>query len=218
MKRYKAILFDCDGTLVDSELINAQGMADILTRFGHKQYTTEFCLKHFIGCSSIEIINTLNDLQIPDPVNVLHLMHEHSLSLAISALKPVTNAIETLKKITFPKCVVSNGDRRTILHFLELTKLSQFFPREYVFTREQVEKPKPSPDLYLLAADKMKTLPQDCLVIEDSVIGITAAKKAGMTVLGFTGANSFHKHMTKNIVDAGADHIINNLLQILAHL
>ncbi|MBP9792079.1 MAG: HAD family phosphatase [Rickettsiales bacterium] len=218
MTRYKAILFDCDGTLVDSELINAQGMADILIKLGHKQYTTEFCLKHFIGCSSVEIINTLNDLQIQDPSAVLHLMHEHSLSLATSALKPITNAIDTLNKITFPKCVVSNGDRRTILHFLELTTLNQFFPNEYVFTREQVKKPKPSPDLYLLAADKMKTLPKDCLVIEDSVIGITAAKKAGMKVLGFTGANSFHEHMTKSIQDAGADHIINNLLQIFEYL
>jgi HAD superfamily hydrolase (TIGR01509 family) len=130
----------------------------------------------------------------------------------------MNNALHALENIIAPKCIVSNGDRKTVLHFLELTHLNKFFSSDMIFTREQVEKPKPSPDLYLFAAEKMKTFPKDCLVVEDSVIGITAAKRAGMTVIGFTGANSFHKHMEKQILNAGADHIISNLLEVLKYI
>lgn len=218
MNKYKAILFDCDGTLIDSEIINAQGMSDILIRLGHQKYTLDFCLKNFIGCSAIEIIETLEELDIKNPHATLDLMHNQALSLAEQNLQPMKNAIKMLNNIVHPKCLVSNGDRRTVLHFLKLTELDKFFPHNLVFTREQVAKPKPSPDMYLLAAEKMNTTAENCLVIEDSVIGVTAAKNAGMTVLGFTGANSFHEHMKNAVKKAGADHIIHDLLDILKFL
>lgn len=220
MKKHKAslVLFDCDGTIVDSETINAQAMSEILIKLEHKKYTTKYCLEKFIGCSAVEIIQTLEKLQINNPYQTLEQMHHRGIKLARAHLKPISNASETIRQIKIPKCIVSNGDRKTVLEFLKITQLSDYFKEHNVFTREQVSKPKPSPDLYLFAAEKLNIAPSNCLVIEDSIIGITAAKKAGMKVLGFTGANSFHENMTAQIKDAGADHIIHDLLEILNHI
>lgn len=220
MKKHKTslVLFDCDGTIVDSEIINAQAMSEILIKLGHEKYTTKYCLQQFIGCSAVEIIQTLETLQIHNPHQTLEQMHHHGIKLAKANLKPIRNASETIRRIKIPKCVVSNGDRKTVLEFLKITQLSEHFKDHNVFTREQVSKPKPSPDLYLFAAEKLNIAPSNCLVIEDSIIGTTSAKKAGMKVLGFTGANSFHENMTAKIKDAGADHIIHDLLEILNYI
>ena len=214
----KLVLFDCDGTLIDSESINAKAMSDILISLGHHKYTTSFCLHNFIGCSALEIINTLKKLDIKNPDQILHKMHLHALTLAKTNLQPIKNAIQTLEKLITPKCIVTNGDRNTVIEFLRITKIDTFFKAQTLFTRDQVSQPKPSPEIYLFAASKMNVPTTQCLVVEDSVIGITAAKKAGMKVLGFTGANSFHEHMEKQVKDAGADYIIHNLLDIFKYV
>lgn len=212
------VLFDCDGTLIDSETINAQAMSEIMIELRYTKFTTRYCLENFIGCSALEIIKLLNDLKINDPKHTLDLMNKRGIKLAKNQLKSIKNACETISSIKIPKCVVSNGNRKTVIEFLKLTQLSKHFKEKQVFTGEQVAQPKPAPDLYLLAAKKLNIDPKYCLVVEDSVIGVTAAKKSGMTVLGFTGANSFHEHMEQKIKDAGADYIIHDLLEVLEYI
>lgn len=213
---FSLILFDCDGTLLDSEEINAQAMSDILIKLGYQKFSKNYCLKNFIGGSALEIIELLEDLKVDNPEKTLHTMHKRALTLASKELKPVKNAIEILKKIKKKKCVVSNGERKTVLEFLKFTKIISFFKEDEIFTRDQVGKPKPSPDIYLFAAQKMNVNPKQCLVIEDSVTGIKAAKKANMKVLGFCADNT--QNDKKEQIAAGADHIIYDLLEILDYI
>jgi HAD superfamily hydrolase (TIGR01509 family) len=99
-------------------------------------------------------------------------------------LKAIKNASELLEYLAdFPICVASNGEQPVVLFSLETTGLLKFFGKDHIFTHEMVAHGKPEPDLFLLAANKMGYLPEKCLVIEDSIIGTTAAKRAGMDVI-----------------------------------
>ena len=91
-------------------------------------------------------------------------------------LRPVDGVPEILKNIRIPVCVASNGEPTHVRNSLRLTKLYDFF-NENIFTASEVKAPKPEPDLFLYAADKMGFEPNECVVIEDSVTGVKAAVK-----------------------------------------
>lgn len=106
------------------------------------------------------------------------------------ALQPLMTSILEHNIFTkTKKCVASSSSRERVIKSLNITKQKVFFKDEYIFTSEQVKNGKPAPDLFLFAADQMGYHPKDCLVIEDSIAGIQAAKAANMQVIGFLGAS-----------------------------
>lgn len=184
----KLLIFDCDGVLVDSEIIANRVFAQILTHHGYP-LTAEDSIKRFTGidCKTTqEIIAQESQLSFPD--NLSQLADQAILEALEKDLAPLmlpTLNHPLLKNVD--KCVASNSPRNQVLRSLILTNQDSHFKNHHVFSAEQVSKPKPAPDLFLYAAEQVGYHPKDCLVIEDSPTGIQAAHSAGINVIGFLG-------------------------------
>lgn len=219
-KPYNLIIFDCDGTLVDSEAIHSRAISEVLAAHGYPQYTHEYCLTHFTGMNMPSMLAHLaNEIGQVLPVESLVAQFtERGELLAHQHIQAIPFARTLLAQLPHKKCVASNGERSAVLSSLHLTGLDSFFQESQVFTHSQVKQGKPAPDIFLYAAAQMGAEPHTCLVIEDSTTGITAAKAAGMTVLGFTGASHHNPHMYPPLQAARPDAVIGSLLEVLDYV
>jgi HAD superfamily hydrolase (TIGR01509 family) len=182
------IIFDCDGVLVDSEVISCRAHAEVLTRHGYP-ITSEQVFNRFLGRSTRQAnleIETELGRSLPDD---FHTQLQDELFRSFEAdLQAVPHIHAALDRIAQPICVASSGSPQRMRVSLGRTSLyDRFAPN--IFSALQVENGKPAPDLFLFAAERMTAPPERCLVIEDSVPGITAARDAGMAVLGFCGGS-----------------------------
>lgn len=215
------VIFDCDGTLVNSEALNNSVTAAIMAENGAPQYNLDYCLNHFAGIRLSEIIAMVEERHnlhfVPDAVEQYAKRVTERMPLE---LKPVKAALETVKTIAArgSVCVASNGERGNVLKSLLLTGVAEIIPDTKTFTANMVKKPKPAPDLFLYAAEKMGVDPEHCLVIEDSVFGVQAARAAGMRVLGFTGVHHDPENQADLLKRNGATAIIQALPEIIAFL
>ena len=183
---FEAILFDCDGTLVDSEPITNNVLADYAGEFGVTMSGEEaFAL--FVGRDMNGIVSVLESRlgeKLPD-----HFCDEFRKRQATALreeLQAIDGAHEMLKAMTKPFCVASNAPREKIQINLTVTGLDAYFTPELTFSAYDIQAWKPKPDLFLHAAEKMKIAPVDCVVIEDSPAGIEAGLAAGMQVIGYS--------------------------------
>lgn len=184
----KMIIFDCDGVLVDSEIIANRIDAEMLSEFGYV-ISTEDSIKRFTGMNAATVRDIiLQESGISLPEDLSDLTQKRIINAFKNELKPLM--YEVLKHCSsILKCVASSSPRARVLQSLELTKQDHFFSQETIFTSAQVKRGKPFPDLFLFAAQQMGIVPQHCLVVEDSIAGIKAAKSAGMAVVGFLGGS-----------------------------
>ena len=179
----KCIIFDCDGTLVDSEAITNQVIAEMASELGIEM-SGEEASATFGGKTLDGVVYKMRELSGNDlPNDWLPRLIQRVNESWESKLRPVKGVKELLEKIKIPICVASNGEPMHVRHSLRLTKLYDFFD-ENIFTASEVSKPKPSPELFLYAAKKMGFVPSECAVIEDSVTGVNAAVNAEMEVYG----------------------------------
>lgn len=189
----KLMIFDCDGVLVDSEIISNRIDAEALTSFGYP-ITAEESVRKFTGLNAKTVRQIiLNESGIDVPLDYLN---SHQLIVLkafetelLSLIKPVLEIIDE-KKIS--RCVASSSQRNRVIRCLELTEQFMYFNDRSIFTSQQVANGKPAPDLFLFAANQMGFKPEDCIVIEDSAAGIEAAIAAGMHVIGFLGGGHAH--------------------------
>lgn len=186
----KLFIFDCDGVLVDSESIGSDIYAQAVTNHGYP-LTAEECIRRFTGMSDAtahEIIFNESGIKLPD--NLSELAQQEILKVFETQLQPLNfEVLQNIATHNFARCVASGSPRNRVIYSLELTRQMQFFTQECIFTSQQVQKGKPAPDLFLLAADQMGYDPVDCIVIEDSAAGIEAALAANMNVIGFLGGS-----------------------------
>jgi len=112
-----------------------------------------------------------------------------------------------------PKCVASSSALERISASLEITGLARFFEPN-LFSASVVPNGKPAPDLLLYAARRMRARPADCLVVEDSPAGVTAAVKAGMRAIGFVGGSHSSSDLSQQLLAAGARTIIADMRQL----
>jgi beta-phosphoglucomutase-like phosphatase (HAD superfamily) len=186
----KLIIFDCDGVLVDSEMIGSRIYAEMLTNLGYS-ISTEESIQKFTGLDDQTVRDIVfRESNVALPENLSQQFREALLSVLAVELKPLM--FNTLGNSIFgdlKKCVASNSPRGHVLSALSTTKQNHFFEDSHIFTSSQVKHGKPAPDLFLFAAEKMGVLPENCLVIEDSVAGIQAARSAQMNVVGFLGGS-----------------------------
>ncbi|MCA6126100.1 HAD family hydrolase [Bradyrhizobium sp. WSM 1704] len=182
------VIFDCDGVLVDSEVISCRAHAETLTRHGFP-ITPDGVLKRFLGVSDREarqIVETELGRALPETFEAE--VKQATLSFYADDLSAIAHVGDAIAALTLPKCVASSGTPEKIRHGLSCAGLyDQLAP--HIFSAVQVRRGKPAPDLFLFAAKQMGADPARCVVIEDSVPGITGARAAGMTVLGFFGGS-----------------------------
>jgi HAD superfamily hydrolase (TIGR01509 family) len=207
------IVFDCDGVLVDSEIISCRAHAEILTRHGYP-ITSEQVFDRFLGRSTrqarIEIESELGR-RLPDHFHG-DLQDELFRSFQ-ETLEPVPHVAEALDAISQAVCVASSGSQERMRVSLGRTGLyDRFAPN--IFSASQVPRGKPAPDLFLFAAAHMQIPPECCLVVEDSLPGIAGAVAAGMTVLGFHGGSHCQPGYGDTLRVAGAHQIFDDMRQL----
>jgi HAD superfamily hydrolase (TIGR01509 family) len=180
------VIFDCDGVLVDSEVISCRAHADILARHGYP-ITADQVLDRFLGVSDREArLMIENEIRRKLPDDFEQQVKQATLQFYGDDLRAISYVGEAIAAIGLPKCVASSGTPEKIRHGLICAGLyDQLAP--HIFSATEVKRGKPAPDLFLFAAEQMATPPERCLVIEDSMPGVTGALAAGMTVLGFHG-------------------------------
>ncbi len=192
----KCIIFDCDGTLVDSEAITNQVIAEMASELDI-QMTGEEASATFGGKTLDGVVYKMRELSGNElPNDWLPRLIQRVNESWESKLMPVKGVKELLEKIKIPVCVASNGEPTHVRHSLKLTRLYDFF-NENIFTASEVSAPKPSPELFLYAAKKMGFKPRECAVIEDSVTGVTAAVNAKIEVYGIIN-NLFSEEQLRN--------------------
>jgi HAD superfamily hydrolase (TIGR01509 family) len=201
------LIFDCDGTLVDSELIALEVLSDIMGELG-RPMDVAACLDAFMGRHNADILREIERLigRALDPGAGLQ-MRERMRARLRGELQPVAGIADVLEKLEGPRCVASSSSLPRIAESLEVTGLAGYFGA-HVFSASQVENGKPAPDLFLFAAAQMKVPPHDCIVIEDSVAGVVAGAAAGMAVIGFTGASHADDLHARRLEAAGAKLVI----------
>ena len=206
-------IFDCDGVLVDSELLANQVLADYLTELGFP-YTREECTKNFVGKSMLSIVRMVEEgahQKLPEIFCKELLRRDKSaFEGRLQALPGVADAIVSW---TGPKCVASSSSFERIYNSLRITKLISYFEPN-IFSASQVASGKPAPDLFLFASKAMDVLATECLVIEDSVPGVIAGKTAGMRVAGFTGGSHCGPEHEGKLFEAGADQVFDNMMDL----
>ncbi len=197
------IIFDCDGVLVDSEIISFEAEADMLAEIGIP-LTVRDLLARFLGTSSASMFATIErESGVELPPDFAERAAQRTLQAFDRRLRPIPGIAELLADLPNRKCVASSSEPKRIRHSLTLAGILQHFD-PHIFSATQVKRGKPAPDLFLLAAESMDAAPARCLVIEDSVAGVTAARAAGMAVLGFTGGSHCLDGHAEKLRAAGA--------------
>jgi HAD superfamily hydrolase (TIGR01509 family) len=211
------VIFDCDGVLVDSEIISFRVEAAALSAAGIA-VTTEDLLKRFVGTSSASMYAVLaREHQLTLPADFEARTTERALACFDAELQPVEGIADLLAGLSALRCVASSSAPDRIRHSLRLAGILQHF-EPHIFSAKQVTHGKPAPDLFLFAAERMGVAPKHCLVIEDSVAGVTAARAAGMSVLGFTGASHCLPGHGEKLGAAGAQVVFGSMAEVAGRL
>ncbi|MFZ4761693.1 MAG: HAD family hydrolase [Alphaproteobacteria bacterium] len=218
LKPFKAIIFDCDGVLIDSEIIACEVEAAELTAAGWP-CTAETIIQRFLGRSLSSMFSEIEDEMGKKFSQDFFMNLEEKTLLALKArLKPVRNIIEVVGSLLgqghYRLAVASSSTRARLQHNLGLTNLWNFFDG-HIYSAEEVKNAKPAPDLFLAAAAGLGIAPQDCIVIEDSSNGIKAATAAQMQAIGFVGGlHCLPAHRTI-LEDAGALLVLEDMKDLL---
>lgn len=211
------VIFDFDGVLIDSEHISMVIDQRLIAESGVELSETEMH-NRFVGRTFKGMLQELEqefgvtfppDLEQRKDVAMLETYHRE--------LRPVAGVVEMLQRLHLPRSIGTNGPRARALEALRITGLDRFFG-DRLTTFEDVKEGKPAPDIYLLAAQRAGFAPADCLVVEDSPTGATAALRAGCKLVGFTGVAHDVAAKEEELKAAGVKTIIHDMSDLLTML
>jgi HAD superfamily hydrolase (TIGR01509 family) len=213
---YDLVIFDCDGVLVDSEMLACKCLVELLQRHGI-DVELEAVFEKFLGRSISAVAGHFEALgrAMPDgfPAELRALVRK---SFADS-LQAMADVVCVLQSLDTAYCVASSSDLERVNFSLEQTGLSALFEGR-VFTAQMVRNGKPAPDLFLYAAASMGADPARTLVVEDSASGVQAGKAAGMTVWGFVGGSHYASRDGRALLAAaGADRVFDRMADFRIH-
>jgi HAD superfamily hydrolase (TIGR01509 family) len=204
------IIFDCDGVLVDSEVLSCRCLSDVLAGYGISLGLDQ-ALDLFLGRSMTAVLDHYKTIGRLDPERFSAELRAGVRAAFLSALCPIEGVSSVLEGLHTPHCVASSSDVDRVSFSLSLTGLASHFDGR-LYTSQMVERGKPAPDLFLHAAERMQADPGRTLVIEDSISGVRAGKAAGMTVWGFVGGSHYQSRDGKAILcEAGADRVFGRM-------
>ncbi len=210
MRGCDLVIFDCDGVLVDSEAIFARILGECLTEADFPATEEEALLLGF-GKNRETLaaaVEARYGRALPD--GFIEAIRERSSVVLARELQPMPGIIELLGALPHARCVASNGHLVRVRERLTLTGLLRFFD-PHVYSAIQVAVGKPAPDLFLLAARQLGAAPGRCTVVEDSVVGVTAAVAAGMPVIGFCGGSHCPADHRERLIEAGCSQVFANM-------
>lgn len=180
----EAVIFDCDGVLVDSEYLCHQGLSIALQTEGINQ-SAEALFHEFRGVELARIFSALEQRYGRSLPSGFELVYRAIVAeLFERKLRPTAGVKEVLEQLSVPFCVASNGPRAKIEHALGLTGLSHYFG-EHIYSAFEVNSWKPDPGLFLAASRDLGVAASRCLVVEDSAVGLQAAQAAGMAAVHY---------------------------------
>ncbi len=198
MTPVELVIFDCDGVLIDSEVISASVLIDEAAAVGIP-LTRDYVRDHFLGRSFPTVAATIRagfGKVLPDDFEARY--RASLLERFETELRLTPGVLDVLKRLTVRRCLATSSSPPRLARSLAITGLDAWFPHR--FTASEVTQGKPAPDLFLHAAARMCVAPEACLVIEDSRPGILAAQAAGMRAALYTGGS----HMGGKGFDTGA--------------
>lgn len=204
------IIFDCDGVLVDSEVLSCECLSGLLGECGISLSEDE-AVELFLGRSTAALLSHYKDDRRFVPETFLPKLKSRVLQRFGEQLRPIAGIAAVVSELETPCCVASSSDLDRVTRSLELTGLAPLFDGR-LYTAQMVARGKPAPDLFLYAAEQMGAAPSCTLVIEDSVSGVAAAKAAGMTAWGFVGGSHYrYRDARAMLYDAGADRVFERM-------
>jgi HAD superfamily hydrolase (TIGR01509 family) len=211
------VIFDCDGVLVDSELIFARVLGECLVE-ADLPATTEEALALGFGKNRVTLSAAV-EARFGRPLSdeFFEAMRARTAFVLERELQPIPGVEELLNTLSLPRCVASNGHLERVRERLALTGLLRFFD-PHVFSAIQVAAGKPAPDLFLFAARSLGARPGHCIVIEDSIPGVEAAVAAGMPVVGFCGGGHCPQDHADRLNAAGCALVFTRMADLAVFL
>ena len=210
------VIFDCDGVLVDSEVLSCRCLSDVLASYGI-ELGLDQALDLFLGRSTTAVFEHYQALGQAIPEQFSGELRAGVRAAFLAALRPIDGVGVVLEGLQIPHCVASSSEIERVSFSLELTGLAPHFG-ERLYTSQMVERGKPAPDLFLFASERMRAEPRRTLVIEDSVSGVQAAKAAGMTAWGFVGGSHYRSRDGQAmLLAAGADRVFARMADFWPH-
>lgn len=203
------VIFDFDGTLVDSEIIAARIEADMITKAGY-EITGEEISELYAGLTFKDILLRIEEVAaIPFKASLIQETEELVDKRLRTDVRMIEGARNAVASVTAKRCICSNSRSERVAFMAEKSGLAPFFAGNIFSSLDTPSgKPKPAPDVFLYAAQKLEANPANSFVIEDSVHGIAGAKLAGMRVIGFTGAAHSYPGHADVLTEAGAETVI----------
>jgi HAD superfamily hydrolase (TIGR01509 family) len=204
------IIFDCNGVLVDSEPLATAIVSQEFMRAGFA-LTPDVVARYFTGRRPADMfaeVEVISGRKLPADFSAT--VMTATLRRFRAELRATQHMSYALSWLRGPKCVASSSSIDRIRVSLESTDLIRFF-EPHLFSAGEVRIGKPAPDLFLHVAGKMGVQPSDCIVVEDSPVGVTAGATAGMTVIGFIGGSHAGSQLGSHLRSAGARAVISDM-------
>lgn len=211
----KAVIFDLDGLLIDSEIISYKIYKEILQQFGHN-FSIEEYVQNFSGKTEVKNITNLIDTYslpwtVEEGLNNFSKIENKFIAKGIDLKEGAKELLGYLKDNNFKIAIASSSTRDRALTILNQHNIIGYFD-EFVFGNE-IEKGKPNPDIFLKACEKLSEKPEECLVLEDSEAGIQSAYSANIPVICIPDMkvpNQHYLNMTKEV--------LSSLEEVIYHL
>jgi HAD superfamily hydrolase (TIGR01509 family) len=217
---FDLLICDCDGVLVDSEIIADRVLAETLARLYPGRGAERILANAFGMQTEVLLAQIAAHLGEALPVNFNDDLRRDMNAVLAAEVEPIPGIRPALESIGLPIAVVSNSPESRVRISLRRAGIDHLIG-DRIFTADHVENPKPAPDVYLLAARSLMVDPARCIVVEDSAPGVTAAKAAGMSVIGFVGASHIPAGHDARLMGLGTAHILKDmrlLAQVIAQL
>ena len=208
--RFEAVLFDCDGVLVDSEAITCGVLRDMFEEQGWRMTLAE-CMQRFVGHtvkSQREVIEANTGVPLTDEwLQQFFERRNERLERQITAIDGIHDAVAHLHDHCDGRIAVASGaDRFKVEMMLRKVDLHHFFEGR-IFSGHEMPRSKPHPDVYLAAAAHLQVAPERCLVVEDTTVGVTAGVAAGATVWAYAPPPAAHAPL----LQAGAQQVFTGM-------
>jgi len=208
----KAVLFDCDGVLVDSEILLIKQDIKYLADELDLVYEMDNFKHRFLGMTGPDYFASLSsdhEAKHGSPLTeeLFKQMHSNAVEMLKEKLEAVRDIEDVVKSISCPMAVASSSHYEWLKEKMRMTGLKDYFG-EHIYSGDFVEHGKPAPDIFLYTADKLGIEPANCIVIEDSPNGIKSGMGAGMITIGFTGGLHGDDYLANALKDTGADYVV----------